>query len=80
MRADVDRANASRPILRRVEHGGASGLCARAQNLHAELYPAYRMRGRLKYLAGSADRRGRVHGMPEENVKELQPVEVNVEA
>ncbi|MFT3767007.1 MAG: galactose-1-phosphate uridylyltransferase [Minicystis sp.] len=31
-------------------------------HLHVEIYPALRMPGRLKYLAGSENRRGRVHG------------------
>lgn len=48
-------------------------------HLHAELYPAYRMRGRLKYLAGSEIGAGvfTADTMPEEKVKELQAVQVD---
>jgi UDPglucose--hexose-1-phosphate uridylyltransferase len=51
-------------------------------HLHAEFYPAYRMRGRLKYLAGSEIGAGvfTADTLPEETVKELQAVHVNVDA
>jgi UDPglucose--hexose-1-phosphate uridylyltransferase len=51
-------------------------------HLHAEFYPAYRMRGRLKYLAGSEIGAGvfTADTVPEETVRELQAVEVNVDA
>jgi UDPglucose--hexose-1-phosphate uridylyltransferase len=51
-------------------------------HLHAEFYPAYRMRGRLKYLAGSEIGAGvfTADTLPEEKVKELQAVQVNVDA
>ena len=51
-------------------------------HLHAELYPAYRMPGRLKYLAGSEIGAGvfTADTMPEEKVKELQAVQVEVDA
>jgi UDPglucose--hexose-1-phosphate uridylyltransferase len=50
-------------------------------HLHAEFYPAYRMRGRLKYLAGSELGAGvfTADTVPEETVKELQAVDVNVD-
>jgi UDPglucose--hexose-1-phosphate uridylyltransferase len=51
-------------------------------HLHAEFYPAYRMRGRLKYLAGSEIGAGvfTADTVPEETVKELQAVRVTVDA
>jgi UDPglucose--hexose-1-phosphate uridylyltransferase len=51
-------------------------------HLHAEFYPAYRMRGRLKYLAGSEIGAGvfTADTVPEDTVKDLQAVVVNVDA
>ena len=51
-------------------------------HLHAEFYPAYRMPGRLKYLAGSEIGAGvfTADTLPEEKVKELQAVQVDVDA
>jgi UDPglucose--hexose-1-phosphate uridylyltransferase len=50
-------------------------------HLHIEFYPAYRMPGRLKYLAGSEIGAGvfTADTLPEEKVKELQAVEVKLE-
>lgn len=50
-------------------------------HLHIEIYPAYRMPGRLKYLAGSEIGAGAFTAdtLPEEKVKELQAVEVILE-
>jgi UDPglucose--hexose-1-phosphate uridylyltransferase len=50
-------------------------------HLHVEFYPAYRMRGRLKYLAGSELGAGvfTADTLPEEKVKELQAIEVRIE-
>lgn len=50
-------------------------------HLHAEFYPAYRMPGRLKYLAGSEIGAGvfTADTMPEDKVRELQAVEVNAD-
>jgi UDPglucose--hexose-1-phosphate uridylyltransferase len=50
-------------------------------HLHAEIYPAYRMQGRLKYLAGSEIGGGAFTAdtLPEERVRELQAVEVHLE-
>jgi UDPglucose--hexose-1-phosphate uridylyltransferase len=49
-------------------------------HLHAEIYPAYRMRGRLKYLAGSELGAGvfTADTLPEVTVKDLQAVEVDL--
>jgi UDPglucose--hexose-1-phosphate uridylyltransferase len=51
-------------------------------HLRAEFYPAYRMLGRLKYLAGSEIGAGvfTADTVPEEKVKDLQAVEVDVDA
>jgi UDPglucose--hexose-1-phosphate uridylyltransferase len=51
-------------------------------HLRAEFYPAYRMPGRLKYLAGSEIGAGvfAADTVPEEKVKELQTVEVDIDA
>jgi UDPglucose--hexose-1-phosphate uridylyltransferase len=50
-------------------------------HLHGELYPAYRMPGRLKYLAGSEIGAGvfTADSLPEETVKQLQAIAVDVE-
>ena len=50
-------------------------------HLHAELYPPYRTRDRLKYLAGTEIAAGffAMDVLPEEKARELQQVEVSVE-
>jgi UDPglucose--hexose-1-phosphate uridylyltransferase len=50
-------------------------------HLHAEFYPAYRMPGRLKYLAGSEIGAGvfTADTLPEETVRQLQAVDVNAD-
>lgn len=50
-------------------------------HLHGEVYPAYRMRGRLKYLAGSELGAGvfTADTVPEEKVQELQTIKVDVD-
>jgi UDPglucose--hexose-1-phosphate uridylyltransferase len=49
-------------------------------HFHIEIYPAYRMPGRLKYLAGSEIGAGvfTADTLPEEKVKELRAVEVSL--
>jgi UDPglucose--hexose-1-phosphate uridylyltransferase len=49
--------------------------------LHIEIYPAYRMPNRLKYLAGSEIGAGvfTADTLPEDKVRELQAVEVTVD-
>jgi UDPglucose--hexose-1-phosphate uridylyltransferase len=49
-------------------------------HFHVEFYPAYRMPGRLKYLAGSELGAGvfTADTLPEDKAKELQAVEVNL--
>jgi UDPglucose--hexose-1-phosphate uridylyltransferase len=50
-------------------------------HLHAELYPAYRLPGRLKYLAGSEVGAGvfTADSLPEDTVTQLQALAVDVE-
>jgi UDPglucose--hexose-1-phosphate uridylyltransferase len=50
-------------------------------HLHAEFYPAYRMPGRLKYLAGSEIGAGvfTADSVPEDTVKQLQAIHVDVD-
>jgi UDPglucose--hexose-1-phosphate uridylyltransferase len=51
-------------------------------HLHAEFYPAFRMPGRLKYLAGSEIGAGvfTADTLPEQKVRELQAATVDVDA
>jgi UDPglucose--hexose-1-phosphate uridylyltransferase len=51
-------------------------------HLHAEIYPAFRMPGRLKYLAGSEIGAGvfTADTLPEDKVRELQAVPVDIDA
>lgn len=51
-------------------------------HLHAELYPAYRMQGRLKYLAGSEIGAGvfTADTQPEQKVEELKAITVDIDA
>ena len=51
-------------------------------HLHAEFYPAYRMPGRLKYLAGSEIGAGvfTADTLPEQKVEELKAVDIDVHA
>lgn len=51
-------------------------------HLHAEFYPAYRMPGRLKYLAGSEIGAGvfTADTLPEQKVEELKAVVVDIDA
>jgi len=50
-------------------------------HLHAEIYPAYRMPGRLKYLAGSETGAGAFTAdtLPEEKAAELRAVKVSLD-
>ena len=50
-------------------------------HVHVEFYPAYRMPGRLKYLAGSEAGAGAFTAdtLPEDKARELQAVEVTLE-
>ncbi len=57
------------------------GLPHPEAHLHAEFYPPYRTRDRLKYLAGTelAANFFAVDALPEEKARELQAVEVDIE-
>jgi UDPglucose--hexose-1-phosphate uridylyltransferase len=50
-------------------------------HLHAELYPPYRTRDRIKYLAGTEIGAGffAMDALPEEKAHELQQIEVTLE-
>ncbi len=68
----------------RVLHRGADLRRGRAgdgrAHVHAEFYPPYRMRDRLKYLAGSEIGAGvfTADTLPEERAAELQRVPVTL--
>jgi UDPglucose--hexose-1-phosphate uridylyltransferase len=49
-------------------------------HLHAQIYPPYRTRDRLKYLAGTEIAAGffAMDALPEDKARELQQVEVNL--
>jgi UDPglucose--hexose-1-phosphate uridylyltransferase len=70
------------PYILAFHQAPTDGLLHPEAHLHAEFYPAYRMRGRLKYLAGSEIGAGifTADTLPEDKVKELQAVAVNVDA
>lgn len=57
------------------------GLPHPEAHLHAELYPPYRMPGRLKYLAGTELGAGTFSAdtLPEDKARELQAIEVQLE-
>jgi UDPglucose--hexose-1-phosphate uridylyltransferase len=70
------------PYILAFHQAPTDGLAHPEAHLHAEFYPAYRMQGRLKYLAGSEVGAGvfTADTLPEDKVKELQSVEVNADA
>jgi len=70
------------PYILAFHQAPTDGMPHPEAHLHAEFYPAYRMRGRLKYLAGSEIGAGvfTADTVPEETVKELQAVQVDVDA
>jgi UDPglucose--hexose-1-phosphate uridylyltransferase len=74
--------NAPFPYILAVHQAPTDGLPHPEAHLHVEFYPAYRMRGRLKYLAGSEIGAGvfTADTVPEEKVKELQAVQVDLDA
>jgi UDPglucose--hexose-1-phosphate uridylyltransferase len=69
------------PYILVFHQAPADGLPHPEAHLHAEFYPAYRMPGRLKYLAGSEIGAGvfTADSLPEETVKQLQAVAVDVD-
>jgi UDPglucose--hexose-1-phosphate uridylyltransferase len=74
--------NAPFPYILAFHQAPTDGQVHPEAHLHAEFYPAYRMPGRLKYLAGSEIGAGvfTADTVPEEKVRELQAVEVTVDA
>ena len=70
------------PYILAFHQAPTDGVPHPEAHLHAEFYPAYRMPGRLKYLAGSEMGAGvfTADTVPEEKVKELQAVKVDVDA
>jgi UDPglucose--hexose-1-phosphate uridylyltransferase len=70
------------PYILAFHQAPTDGLVHPEAHLHAEFYPAYRMKGRLKYLAGSEIGAGvfTADTFPEEKVTELQAVQVDVDA
>jgi UDPglucose--hexose-1-phosphate uridylyltransferase len=70
------------PYLLAFHQAPTDGALHPEAHLHAELYPAYRMPGRLKYLAGSEIGAGvfTADTVPEDKVRELQGVLVDVDA
>jgi len=69
------------PYILVFHQAPADGLPHPEAHLHAELYPAYRMPGRLKYLAGSEIGAGvfTADSLPEDTVKQLQAIAVDVD-
>jgi UDPglucose--hexose-1-phosphate uridylyltransferase len=69
------------PYILAFHQAPTDGMPHPEAHLHAEFYPALRMRGRLKYLAGSEIGAGvfTADTVPEEKVKELQAVQVVID-
>jgi UDPglucose--hexose-1-phosphate uridylyltransferase len=70
------------PYILAFHQAPTDGVPHPEAHLHAEFYPAFRMPGRLKYLAGSEIGAGvfTADTLPEEKVKELQAVTVDIHA
>ena len=69
------------PYVMVIHQAPTDGLPHAEAHLHVEFYPAYRMRDRLKYLAGSELGAGvfTADTLPEDKAAELRAVEVWVE-
>jgi UDPglucose--hexose-1-phosphate uridylyltransferase len=69
------------PYIMAIHQAPTDGQPHPEAHVHVEFYPAYRMPGRLKYLAGSEIGAGvfTADTVPEEKVKELQGVAVDVD-
>jgi UDPglucose--hexose-1-phosphate uridylyltransferase len=69
------------PYILAFHQAPTDGLAHPEAHLHAELYPAYRMPGRLKYLAGSEIGAGvfTADTLPEQKVEELKAVQVRID-
>jgi UDPglucose--hexose-1-phosphate uridylyltransferase len=70
------------PYILAFHQAPTDGAAHPEAHLHAEFYPAFRMPGRLKYLAGSEIGAGvfTADTLPEQKVQELQAVMVDVDA
>ncbi|HEY8049591.1 MAG TPA: galactose-1-phosphate uridylyltransferase [Ramlibacter sp.] len=69
------------PYLMAWYQAPSDGAAHPEAHLHAQLYPPYRTRDRLKYLAGTEIAAGffAMDALPEEKARELRDVEVSVE-
>ena len=69
------------PYIMAFHQAPTDGRAHPEAHVHVEFYPAYRMPGRLKYLAGSEIGAGAFTAdtLPEDKARELQAVEVTVE-
>jgi UDPglucose--hexose-1-phosphate uridylyltransferase len=69
------------PYVMVFHQAPTDGLPHREAHLHVEFYPAYRMKDRLKYLAGSELGAGvfTADTLPEDKAAELRAVEVSLE-
>jgi UDPglucose--hexose-1-phosphate uridylyltransferase len=69
------------PYILAFHQAPTDGVAHPEAHLHAEFYPAYRMPGRLKYLAGSEVGAGVFTSdtLPEERVQDLHNVVVNLD-
>lgn len=69
------------PYILVVHQAPTDGRPHPEAHVHIEIYPAYRMPGRLKYLAGSEVGAGvfTADTLPEEKARELQAVEVSLD-
>ena len=70
------------PYILAFHQAPTDGVAHPEAHLHAELYPAYRMPNRLKYLAGSEIGAGvfTADTLPEQKVEELKAVSVDIDA
>jgi UDPglucose--hexose-1-phosphate uridylyltransferase len=69
------------PYVMVIHQAPTDGLPHAEAHLHIEFYPAYRMQGRLKYLAGSELGAGvfTADTLPEEKAAELRAVEISLD-
>ena len=68
------------PYIMALHQAPTDGMPHPEAHFHVEFYPAYRMPGRLKYLAGSEMGAGvfTADTLPEDKAKELQAIEVTL--
>jgi UDPglucose--hexose-1-phosphate uridylyltransferase len=68
------------PYLMAWYQAPTDGQAHPESHLHAQIYPPYRTRDRLKYLAGTEIAAGlfAMDALPEEKARELQEVEVSL--